>query len=70
LPIVGGKSKDQDHSEMFLLTGFKHSDLEMLNKANTENDIILELDNIRNYKEFSCNENNFQCLNEKGTKIC
>jgi hypothetical protein len=34
----------------FTHCGFEHSDLEMSNKANSENDVILE---ISNYEEFS-----------------
>lgn len=32
--------------------------------ANIENEAILELQHIRNYKEFVCNDNSLQCYNE------
>jgi hypothetical protein len=39
---------------------FKHSDLEMLNKADSEDD-ILETHHIGNYEEFSCINSILQC---------
>jgi hypothetical protein len=42
---------------------FKHSDLEILTKPNSENDIILEIHHARNYKDFSCINNSLQCYN-------
>jgi hypothetical protein len=36
----------------------------MPNKANSENDVILEVRHIGNYKEFSCIYNSLQCNNE------
>jgi hypothetical protein len=47
-----------------LLTGFIHTDLEVLNRTDSENDIILEIHHIRNYEEFSCIENSLKCYNE------
>jgi hypothetical protein len=44
--------------------GFKHSDLEMPDKADSENDVILEMRHVRNYEEFSCIDNSLQCYNE------
>jgi hypothetical protein len=45
------KSKHQDHSELLCSWGFKHSDLEMLSKVDSENDMLEML--IGNYQEFS-----------------
>jgi hypothetical protein len=42
--------KYQDHSELFAHCGFKHSDLEMPNKANSKNDVILDMHHIGNYE--------------------
>jgi hypothetical protein len=42
---------------------FKHSGFEMLNKADSEND-MLEMHHVRKYKEFSCIDNSLQCYNE------
>jgi hypothetical protein len=36
----------------------------MLNKANSENDVILEMHYFGSYKEFSCINNSLQCYNE------
>jgi hypothetical protein len=44
---------------------FKHSDLEMPDKANSENDVILEKYHIGSYEEFTCVDNSLQCYNEK-----
>jgi hypothetical protein len=43
--------------------GFKHLDLEMPNKANSEND-TLEMHHIRTYGEFSCVDSSLECYNE------
>jgi hypothetical protein len=40
--------------------GFKHSDLEMPNKADIENDVILEMHRVGNYEDFSCIDNSLQ----------
>jgi hypothetical protein len=48
----------------FAHCGFKHSELEMQNKANSENDTILEMHHVSNYEEFSCINNSLQCYNE------
>jgi hypothetical protein len=42
----------------------KHSDLEMPEKADSENDVILEMHYVGNYEEFSCIGNSLQCYNE------
>jgi hypothetical protein len=57
------KSKHQDHSELLCSWGFKHSDLEMLSKANSENDVMWEM-LIGNYKEFLFINSSLQCCNE------
>jgi hypothetical protein len=36
----------------------------MPNKADSENDIILEMYHVRNYEEFSCADNSLECYNE------
>jgi hypothetical protein len=36
----------------------------MLNKADSENDVILEMHNMGNYEEFSCINNNLPHHNE------
>jgi hypothetical protein len=36
----------------------------MLDKADSENDVILEMHNVGNYEEFSCIDNSLQCYNE------
>jgi hypothetical protein len=38
----------------FAYCSFEHSELKMLKKANSENDIILEMHHIRNYEVFMC----------------
>jgi hypothetical protein len=43
---------------------FRHSDLEMPNKADGENDIIMEMCNIVNYNELTRINNSFQYYNE------
>lgn len=48
----------------FAHCGFKHSDLEMLNKADNGNCVVLEMHHLRNYDEFSYTDNSFQCYNE------
>jgi hypothetical protein len=57
------KSKHQDHSELLCSWGFKHSDLEILSKLDSENDIMLEM-LIGNYEEFSFINSSPQCCNE------
>jgi hypothetical protein len=37
----------------FAHCGFKHSDLQMPNKADSENDVILEMHHVGNYEGFS-----------------
>jgi hypothetical protein len=44
--------------------GFKHSYLEMLNKVDSENDIILEMHHTRNYEEFSSIDDSLQYYNQ------
>jgi hypothetical protein len=44
--------------------GFKHSYLEMLNKADSENDVILEMHHARNYETFSSIDDSVQRCNE------
>jgi hypothetical protein len=56
------KSKHQDHSELLCSWGFKHSDLEMLSKVNSENGMLEML--IGNYEEFLFINSNPQCCNE------
>jgi hypothetical protein len=48
----------------FAYCDFKCSDLEMPDKADSENDVILEMHHIENYEEFSCISNSLQCYNE------
>jgi hypothetical protein len=36
----------------------------MPNMTNTENEAILELQRVRNYKQFVCTDNRLQCYNE------
>jgi hypothetical protein len=36
----------------------------MQNKVDGENDVILEMHDVGNYKEFSCIVNGLQCYNE------
>jgi hypothetical protein len=48
----------------FSFCGFKHSNLEMPSKADSENDVILEIHHVRDHKIFSCIENNLQCYKE------
>jgi len=48
----------------FAPCGFTHSSLEMTYMANIQNEAILELQRIRNYKEFACMDNSLQCYNE------
>jgi hypothetical protein len=36
----------------------------MPNKADSENDVILEMHHVRNYEEFLCIDNSLQCYNE------
>jgi hypothetical protein len=43
-------------------------DLEMLNKANSENAVLLEMHHVRNYGEFLCINNRHQCYN--GNEDC
>jgi hypothetical protein len=57
------KSKYQDHSELICSWGFKHTDLEMLSKADSENDIMLEM-LIGHYEEFSFVNSSRHCCNE------
>jgi hypothetical protein len=38
----------------------------MLDKADSENYVILEMHHVRNYEEFSCIDNSLQCYNENG----
>jgi hypothetical protein len=45
----------------FAYCSFKLLDLEMLNKANSENYVILEMHYFGNYEEFSCMGNGLQC---------
>jgi hypothetical protein len=45
----------------FAYCSFKRLDLEMPNKANSENYIILEMHYFGNYEEFSCMGNGLQC---------
>jgi hypothetical protein len=40
LTTSAAKSKHQDHSELVSSWGFKHSDLEMPGKVNSENDML------------------------------
>jgi hypothetical protein len=46
----------------FARCGFKHSYLEMLNKADSENDIILEIHHGGNYEQFSCIDKVFSVI--------
>jgi hypothetical protein len=39
-------------------------DLEMPNKTDSENDIILETHHVENYEEFSCTDSSLRCYNE------
>jgi hypothetical protein len=39
----------------------------MSNKANSENDVILEVNRVENYEEFSCIYNSLQCYNKMKT---
>jgi hypothetical protein len=48
----------------FAHCGFKHSDLEMPDKADSKNDVILEMRHVRNYKVFSYINNSLQCYSE------
>jgi hypothetical protein len=36
----------------------------MLDKADSKNDVILEMHHVGNYEEFSCIDNSLQCYNE------
>jgi hypothetical protein len=38
--------------------------LEIPNKADSENDVILNMHNVGNYKEFLCINSSLQCYNE------
>jgi hypothetical protein len=44
--------------------GFKHSDLLMPNKADSVNDVILEMHRLGNNEEFLFIDNSLQCYNE------
>jgi hypothetical protein len=55
LPIVG--EEYQTTQNCFAHCGFKHSDLEMPNKADSENGVILEMHHVGNYEKFSCIDN-------------
>jgi hypothetical protein len=46
----------------FAHCGFEHSGLEMLNKADSENYVIMEMHHVGKYEEFSCIDNSLQCL--------
>jgi hypothetical protein len=43
---------------------FKHSDLELSDKADSENDVILEMHHVENDKVFSCIDSSLQCYND------
>jgi hypothetical protein len=47
----------------FAHCGFKHSNMEILNKTDSENDVILEIHHIWNCEEFSVTEHSLQCYN-------
>jgi hypothetical protein len=40
----------------------------MPNKADSENDVILEMHHIWNYEDFSCISSSLQCYNENGDR--
>jgi hypothetical protein len=44
--------------------GFQHSDLEVPDMADSENDAILEIHHVGNYEEFSCIDNSLQRYND------
>jgi hypothetical protein len=64
LLIVGKEYVPRPFRTALLTVVFKLSDSEMLNKANSENDIILEMHHVRNYEVFSYIDHSLQCYNE------
>ncbi|XP_021923805.1 uncharacterized protein LOC110831757 isoform X2 [Zootermopsis nevadensis] len=53
-------NKQQD----FARCCFKHPGSEMPETTDSENDAILEMQHVRNYEEFACINNSFQCYKE------
>jgi hypothetical protein len=54
LPTAGGELSIRAIQNCFSHCGYKHSDLEMPNKADSENDVILKMHHVGTYEEFSC----------------
>lgn len=68
MPTVGEEQIPRPFVTTLLTEILNNQDLEMPNKADSENYIVLEMYHVENYEEFSCSDSSRQCYNEN--EVC